>query len=253
MTTNSDSSTAAVLLIGNELLSGRTQDVNLAHIGQRLSALGIPLREARVVPDIDAEIIDAVRALSARYTYVFTTGGIGPTHDDITTSAIARAFGRELFEHPQARARLLQHYRSDNLTEPRRKMAMVPAGSTLIDNTISAAPGFRIENVFVLAGVPPIMQAMFEVLAPQLQRGRPILTRSVTAPMGESRIAAGLEAIQHEFVAVDIGSYPKLRDGRPLVSIVMRGCDANMLEQVAAKVIALMRSLDVPAAEIEQD
>lgn len=252
MTNHSETSTAAVMLIGNELLSGRTQDVNLSHIGQRLAALGIPLREARVVADIESEIIDTVRALSARYTYVFTTGGIGPTHDDITTAAIARAFGSELLEHPEARARLQQHYRSEELTEPRRKMAIVPAGSSLIDNPISAAPGFRIGNVFVLAGVPPIMQAMFAVLEPQLQGGAPILSRSVTAPIGESRIATGLEAIQVAFPAIDIGSYPRLRDGRPVVSIVMRGRDADALEKAAVEVTALMQSLDVPAAEIEQ-
>jgi len=193
-----------------------------------------------------------VRALSARYTYVFTTGGIGPTHDDITTAAIARAFGRELIEHAEAKARLQRHYKSEELTEPRRKMAIVPAGSSLIDNPISAAPGFRIGNVFVLAGVPPIMQAMLATLEPQLQGGSPILSRSVTAPIGESRIATGLDAIQKAFASVDIGSYPRLRDGRPVVSIVMRGRDAAVLEKAAVEVTALMQSLEVPAAQIEQ-
>lgn len=244
--------TAAVLLIGNELLSGRTQDVNLAYIGKALAARGIRLLEARVVADIEQAIIDAVHALRTRHTYVFTTGGIGPTHDDITTASIARAFDRALQEHPEASARLKAHYRTDTLTEPRRKMAIVPVGSELIDNPISAAPGFRIGNVFVLAGVPPIMQAMFEWLAPQLQTGAPILSRSVTGPIGESRIADGLSAIQNAFASIDIGSYPTLRDGRPTVSIVMRGRDAALLEQAAVQVTALMRSLDVPAEAIEQ-
>ena len=148
--------TAAALLIGNELLSGRTQDVNLAYLGERLARFGIPLCEARVVPDVEAEIVAAVHELAARYTYVFTTGGIGPTHDDITTQAIARAFERELHVHPGALETLKAHYRTDELTVPRLKMATVPVGCTLIDNPVSGAPGFRMENVFVLAGVPSI-------------------------------------------------------------------------------------------------
>lgn len=243
---------AAVLLIGNELLSGRTQDINLAHIGKRLAARGIRLLEARVVPDIEQEIIDALHALRTRYTYVFTTGGIGPTHDDITTASIARAFDVGLHEHPEALSRLKRHYQSDTLSEPRRKMAIVPIGCELIDNPISAAPGFRIGNVFVLAGVPPIMQAMFEVLEPQLRAGAPILSRSVTGSIGESRIADGLSAIQAEFPSIDIGSYPTMRNERPTVSIVLRGREAAVLESAAAKVTDLMQSLGVAAEAIEQ-
>jgi molybdenum cofactor synthesis domain-containing protein len=250
MTTN-DQSTAAVLLIGNELLSGRTQDVNLGFIAKRLAELGITLCEARVVLDIEAEIIAAVRVLSERYTYVFTTGGIGPTHDDITTAAIARAFDCGVHVHPDALSKLQQYYRSEELTPSRLKMAMVPEGSTLIDNPISSAPGFRIANVFVLAGVPPIMRAMFTALEHQLQGGAPILSRTVTAAIGESRLAEGLDAIQRAHSDINIGSYPFVRDGRATASIVLRGRDTKALDAAASEVAALMQSLGIVAAEIE--
>lgn len=249
---NDKQSTAAVLLIGNELLSGRTQDVNLVFVAQRLAQLGITLCEARLVLDIEAEIIDAVRNLSERYTYVFTTGGIGPTHDDITTAAIARAFNRDVRVDPEALSKLQQYYRSDDLTAPRLKMAMVPEGSTLIDNPISSAPGFRVENVFVLAGVPPIMQAMFAGLEHQLHGGAPIVSRSVTAVIGESRLAEALAAIQQQFPNVSIGSYPFVRDGKATVNIVLRGRDVHTLDSAADNVSAMMQSLGIAATDIER-
>jgi molybdenum cofactor synthesis domain-containing protein len=244
------SATAAALLIGNEILSGRTRDANLAYLGQQLADLGIPLCEARVVADEETEIIATVRALSARYTYVFATGGIGPTHDDITTAAIARAFERPLEVNSAAEAKLKQYYRVDELSAPRLKMAMVPAGSTLIDNPVSSAPGFCIENVFVLAGVPSIMQTMFDALKHQLRGGAPILSRSVTAPIGESRIAEGLAAIQRRYAGLKIGSYPFAELGRVVTSIVLRGTDAEHLQRAADEVVALMKDSGVPATEI---
>jgi molybdenum cofactor synthesis domain-containing protein len=244
--------TAAVLLIGEELLSGRTQDINLAYLGQRLAARGIRLAEARVVRDVEAEIVAAVRALSERYTYVFTTGGIGPTHDDITAVAIARAFGRNLLVDPVAEEKLKRYYGTEVLSAPRLKMATVPEGSTLIENRVSSAPGFRLDNVFVLAGVPVIMQAMFETLEDQLQAGAPIRSRTVTAPLGESRLAEGLTNVQRRFPGIGIGSYPFARDGRVAVSIVLRGTDETMLDGAAAEVAALMQQLGITADEIER-
>ncbi|MEZ5446839.1 MAG: molybdopterin-binding protein [Gammaproteobacteria bacterium] len=245
--------TAAALLIGNELLSGRTQDANLAYLGQRLASRGIRLAEARVVSDEEAEIVAAVRALSERYTYVFTTGGIGPTHDDITAAAIALAFGRRLLVDPVAEEKLKRYYGVDALSAPRLKMATVPEGSVLIDNRISSAPGFRLGNVFVLAGVPVIMQAMFESLQDELQECEPIRSRSVTAPLGESRLAEGLAEIQRRYPDLGIGSYPFARESRVAVSIVLRGTEESRLDGAAGEVAALMRTLGVAEGDIERN
>ena len=162
---------AAILIIGNEILSGRTQDVNIAWLAARLVERGIRLREVRIVADIEPEIIAAAQALSRLYTYVFTTGGIGPTHDDITAEAIAKAFDAPIEQHPEAARRLSRHYGAENLTAARLRMARIPRGATLIDNAVSAAPGFRIGNVFVMAGVPMIMRAMMDAIEPLLARG----------------------------------------------------------------------------------
>jgi molybdenum cofactor synthesis domain-containing protein len=243
--------TAGVILIGNEILSGRTRDGNLHWLGQQLSDLGIRLREARVVEDETPAIVEAVHALRARNHYVFTTGGIGPTHDDITTAAVAEAFGRPLIEHPEARQRLLDFYGAEQLTAPRLKMAVVPEGAELIDNPVSAAPGFRIDNVFVLAGVTSIMQAMFRGLAHSLEHGAPILARSIEAPLGESRIAEGLDAIQQRHADVAIGCYPRGQAGKPSVCVVLRGRDPGRLSVVAEEVAALMTARGAPAASIQ--
>jgi molybdenum cofactor synthesis domain-containing protein len=242
--------TAGVILIGNEILSGRTRDGNLHWLGQRLGELGIRLREARVVEDETPAIVEAVHALAARCRYVFTTGGIGPTHDDITTLAVATAFGRPLIEHPEARRRLLEFYGADGLSAPRLKMAMVPEGAELIDNPVSAAPGFRFGNVYVLAGVTHIMQAMFRSIAPGLEHGAPILARSIEAPLGESRIALGLAALQARHPDIAIGCYPRGQAGNPAVCVVLRGRDAAALATLAAAVEALMLASGAPAAAI---
>jgi len=242
--------TAGVILIGNEILSGRTRDGNLHWLGQRLSELGIRLSEARVVEDETPAIVEAVQALSARNRYVFTTGGIGPTHDDITTAAVAAAFGRRLIEHPEAHRRLLAFYGPDGLTVPRLKMALVPEGADLIDNPVSAAPGFRIGNVHVLAGVTHIMQAMFHVIAPTLAHGAPILARSITAPLGESRIAEGLAELQSRHPEVAIGCYPRGQTGNPAVCVVLRGRDPAALATLIAAVAALMQASGAPAESI---
>ncbi|MGH6940915.1 competence/damage-inducible protein A [Hypericibacter sp.] len=237
------SPTAAVLIIGNEILSGRTQDVNLAYLAKELSALGIPLREARVVPDIEAEIVAAVNAVRARYSYVFTTGGIGPTHDDITSGCVAKAFGVELVLDPEAVALLRRHYTGDQLNEARLRMATVPKGSRLIENPVSTAPGFQIGNVYVLAGVPAIMRAMFDGLKGGLKGGRPVSSRTVSTYLGEGVIAQALGALQQRFPKVDIGSYPFFRRGKFGTSLVARSTDETELDQIAEGLRALIRDL----------
>jgi molybdenum cofactor synthesis domain-containing protein len=235
--------TAAVLIIGNEILSGRTQDTNLAHIAAKLVAHGVRLREARVVADIEAEIVDAVRALSARYDYVFTTGGIGPTHDDITAESIARAFGVPLIVDVEAAARMERYYGADKLTPARLRMARIPEGAALIDNPVSVAPGFRIGNVHVMAGVPAIMRAMFDSVVITLAGGPVVLQRSVACHLGESLIAEPLTRIQARHPQIDIGSYPWFRMGTYGVSLVARGTDEAMLHGVAAEIAGMIRDL----------
>lgn len=240
MTAASATPDAAVLVVGNEILSGRTKDANLPHIAERLGTLGIPVREARVVPDAEAEIVAAVNALRGRYTYVFTTGGIGPTHDDITAACVAKAFGVALERNAEAVARLERHYAAGMLNEARLRMANVPAGGALIDNPISAAPGFRIGNVYVLAGVPAIMQAMLDGVLAGLRGGPPILAFTVSCELAEGTIAAELGALQARHPAIDIGSYPYFRQGQFGVSLVLRGTDAVVLEAATEELAAIV-------------
>jgi molybdenum cofactor synthesis domain-containing protein len=235
--------TAAVLIIGNEILSGRTQDSNLGWIAGRLVERGIRLAEARVIPDIEGEIVAAAQALSARYSYVFTTGGIGPTHDDITAEAIAKAFGKPVIIDPEAASRLERHYGPGNVTPARLRMARVPEGATLIDNPISAAPGFRIGNVFVMAGVPAIMRAMFDGIAPSLSGGSPIQQRAVACRIPESVLAERLGAIQARHPDIDIGSYPWFRQGNAGVSLVARGTDPAALDAVVVEIARMIEEL----------
>lgn len=245
MSSSSDaSSTAALVIIGNEVLSGRTQDANAAWLARRLGVLGIPLREIRVVPDERPAIMEAVSLLAQRETYVFTTGGIGPTHDDITTESVAAAFGTPVRRNPEAEARLRAHYGAGgDLNAARLKMADMPEGAVLIDNPVSAAPGFRLGNVFVLAGVPAIMRAMVDGIAHHLSPGAPILSAAVSAPVREGDLAEPLAALQQAWPTVDIGSYPFARGNRIGASVVVRGTDDAALRQVAAAVVDIMRGL----------
>lgn len=237
------SPTAAVLLIGDEILSGRTKDRNLGYIADVLAALGIDLKEARVVGDLEEEIIAAVNALRSRYTYVFTTGGIGPTHDDITADAIAKAFGVKIGHDPRAVAILKAHYEPHMLNEARLRMARIPQGAELIDNPVSKAPGFRLGNVFVMAGVPKIMHAMLESIMPQLQRGEPVKSKTVTAYIGEGDLAKPLGDIQARYPEVTIGSYPFEEQGKFGAEIVLRSRAADRLEAAARDVEALTKEL----------
>lgn len=235
---------ACLVIIGNEILSGRTQDANLAYLGAGLNDVGVRLLEVRVIPDVRQTIIDTINEVRRKFDYVFTTGGIGPTHDDITAEAVAGAFGVPIVRDPEAMARLVAYYATTTieLNEARMKMAEVPAGAALIENPVSGAPGFRIENVYVMAGVPRIMQAMFDSFKHELKGGRPMLTRTVVAPIGEGTLAAGLGAIQDAHPAVEIGSYPFYGGGRFGTSLVARGRDADELDRVAEEIRALVRS-----------
>ncbi len=238
-----DTVTAGVLLIGDELLSGRTKDINLGFIAENLTEMAIELREARMVADVQEEIVDAVNALRGRYDYVFTTGGIGPTHDDITADSIALAFGVELEHNAEALADLRAQYHDGDVNEARMRMARVPVGGSLVRNPYSWAPGFRMGNVFVLAGIPKVMQGMFADLAPQLERGKPIMSRTVQAFIGEGDLAVGLEEIQERFPTVSIGSYPFHENGTYGSNLVMRSKDEALLGVAEAEVAALVEGL----------
>ena len=230
--------TAAMLVIGNEILSGRTQDANMHYIAGRLNELGVRLAEARVVRDVTEEIVAAVNALRARYDYVFTSGGIGPTHDDITADAIASAFGLHIDIRDDARALLEAHYEPGQLTAARLRMARIPDGAGLIDNPISTAPAFRVENVFVMAGVPAIFRAMFESCRHDIAGGAPLLSRTISSELPEGRLAEPLGALQARYADVDMGSYPFYRGQRFGTSIVMRCTDAARLDSAVAELKA---------------
>lgn len=229
--------TAALLVIGDEILSGRTRDVNIGTTAEFCTDLGIELSEVRVVPDVEAEIVAAINALRPRYTYVFTTGGIGPTHDDITADAVAKAFGVKLPINPVAREMLESRWRESGteVNEARLRMARIPEGADLIVNSVSAAPGFRIENVHVMAGVPIIMKAMLEALLPTLRTGRKVLSRTVPAQVGEGVIAGPLSALQGEYPDVKMGSYPRMGDGAVRTELVLRSPDAARLDEATAR------------------
>lgn len=235
--------TAAVLIIGNEVLSGRTQDANIQYIALGLNDVGVRLREVRVVADDEVAIIGAVDALRATYDYVFTTGGIGPTHDDITAECIAKAFGVPLLRDHRAVERLLRQIKPENLNEARLRMANIPEGADLIENPVSHAPGFVIGNVYVMAGVPRIMQAMFDGIRSGLKGGSRILSKSVTIYAGEGVIATGLRDLQTRRPEVEIGSYPFNRDGGYGTVIVVRGTDGTRVDAVALEVAELAQSL----------
>lgn len=233
---------AAVLVIGDEILSGRTQDTNTGYIARWLGQLGIPVREARTVSDVEAEIVAAVRALSARYDYVFSTGGIGPTHDDITADSMARAFGVGIDYHPVAFAELAARYAASQIgtfNEARQRMARIPFGAVLVRNSMSVAPGFQMGNVFVMAGIPAVMQAMLEDLRPRLAIGAKLTSRTLSVYLGEGRIAKGLAAVQKQFPDVPLGSYPFTREGKYGTSLVARGSDEARLG-AAAEALRLM-------------
>lgn len=238
-----DEVTAAVIVIGNEILSGRTQDVNLQYLARGLTEVGVRLKEARVVPDEPAAIIATVNQLRAAYTYVFTTGGIGPTHDDITSECVAKAFGVRCRQDPRAVERLLRQIRPEDLNEARLRMATIPEGAELIDNPISHAPGFHIGNVYVMAGIPRIMQAMFDGIRHNLKGGARMLSKSITIFTKEGTIAGGLAALAEARPGLEIGSYPFSRDGQFGAVIVVRGTDPVEVAEAVAEAEELGKNL----------
>ena len=243
--------TAAMIVIGDEILSGRTKDKNIGHLADMLTAVGIDLKEVRVVPDEEDEIVAAVNALRARYTYLFTTGGIGPTHDDITADSIAKAFGVPCDYDPRAYKMLDEHYaaRGFEFTEARMRMARMPVGATHIDNPISLAPGFTVENVHVMAGVPSIFQAMLDNVLPTLKHGTKLLSATVHCPLGEGTIGGPLGAIQKAHPDTIIGSYPKNgENGGFYTELVVRARDADVLETVRAEIAAMVDELSAKQA-----
>jgi molybdenum cofactor synthesis domain-containing protein len=235
---------ACLIIIGNEILSGRTQDANLAYLAKWLNyQCGIQLTETRVIPDIEDTIVGTVNEVRPRFDYVFTTGGIGPTHDDITAESIAKAFGVPWELHPEAHEILKEYYGPEGLTSARARMACTPRGAKLVDNPISKAPGFQMENVFVLAGIPLIMQAMLESLKHRLTGGLPVRSRSVLLHLPESMIAAGLRDMQARNPTADIGSYPFYRQGKGGTSIVIRSTDEALSARLAQEVFDLADAL----------
>ena len=250
MAQGSDVVTACLIIIGNEILSGRTQDTNLAHLSQVLNELGVQMREARVIPDIESTIIDTVNECRATFDYVFTTGGIGPTHDDITADSIALAFGVPLEFHPDVVALIKRREAPPEVMESRLRMARIPQGATLIENPSGGPPGFQIENVFVMAGVPSVMQAMASTFTKaRLPGGRPVRSVTVGAFLGESQVAQELESIQAAYPTVDIGSYPFFREQGYGTNLVARGADQDALDEVAEALRALIVKYDATPHE----
>ncbi|MGB2461894.1 MAG: competence/damage-inducible protein A [Candidatus Puniceispirillaceae bacterium] len=241
--------TAAIIVIGDEILSGRTKDKNIGWLAEQLGAMGITLREARIIPDVKQVIIDTVLELSAQCDLVFTSGGIGPTHDDITTDAIAAAFGKQVIRHPEAEAVLQKHYQNTDLefNAARQKMADIPMDATLIDNPLSAAPGFILENVHVLPGVPSILQAMFEGLSARLPGGVVMTRITVQCATGEGSIANILADVQAAHDGISIGSYPWFKPGNFGTAVVISGLDEAVARRAAEAVAAAVRAFGAEA------
>jgi molybdenum cofactor synthesis domain-containing protein len=242
---------AAVLVIGNEILSGRTQDTNLAYLARKLNEYGIQVREARMVADVASDIVDAVNALRARYDYVFTTGGIGPTHDDITADCIATAFGVDLVISPEITALSERRPAPPEIQQVRMRMARIPRGGGLIDNPLGP-PGFHIGNVYVMAGIPRVMQQMVDSLAGKLRRGATLRSRSVTTYLAESQVARRLGRIQDEFPHIDLGSYPFQREQRYGTTLVMRGDDEAALDAMLQAVLQMIVELGGEALDLQK-
>ena len=247
--------TAAMLAIGDELLSGRTKDKNIGHLADVLTLSGIDLKEVRIVADDEAAIVAALNALRGAYTYVFTSGGIGPTHDDITADAVSRAFGVDCVHDPDAMTLLGDMYkrREMEFTEARRRMARMPIGARHIPNAVSTAPGFIIGNVYVMAGVPQVFQAMLNAVLPQLDTGAKVLSRSVRSPFGEGDIGSPLGEVQKRHPQTSIGSYPKF-DGQSFsTELVIRARDADALDAAEADIIAMLASITAARASGSAD
>ncbi len=239
---NKNPKTAAILIIGNEILSGRTLDTNTSYIAEKLVAHGVETMEVRVLPDNIEKLASAINELRGEVDYIFTTGGIGPTHDDITAEGVAKAFGVELKHDDEAFSTLEEHYGTGKVTDSRAVMALVPEGASLIPNLVSGAPGFVMGNVYTMAGVPRIMQAMLDFVLDRIQGGTPLLSNAVACDLTESLVARELAVLQDIYPKVAIGSYPHYRGGSLGLSLVLRSVRRDDLEKATDSVIALIRS-----------
>jgi molybdenum cofactor synthesis domain-containing protein len=253
MTDAPETVTAALLVIGDEILSGRTKDKNIGTIADHLTGIGIRLKEVRVVPDEEEEIVAALNAVRARYDYVFTTGGIGPTHDDITADAVAKAFGVSIDVDERAVNMLLERIAREDLTEARLRMARIPAGADLVPNSVSKAPGVFIGNVIVMAGVPRIMEAMLAAVTPRLRTGAKLMSATIDARTREGDVAPVLTATQKAFPDVPMGSYPYETDGRYGALLVLRSVSQARLEEAAAGLRAALGAANIPWADVPSE
>ena len=235
---------ACLLIVGDEVLSGRTKDANLQFLGMELNEIGIRMSEARVIPDDEDVIVTTINEVRAKYDYVFTTGGIGPTHDDITAACVAKAFGVELHHHPEAVKIFHASYPPESLNETRWKMAETPVGADIIENPVSTPPGFKMENVYVMAGIPRVMQGMFGMFKHRLQGGDKLLSRTIPTYAKEGDMGKSLKLLQNKHPDVEIGSYPFFRDGGGTgMRVALRHPDMTRIDEVAEEVIALIRQL----------
>ena len=247
--TNRKEITAGIIIIGNEVLSGRTKDINTSTLAKWLNSIGIEVKEVRVIPDTESTIIDTVNHLRKKFNYIFTTGGIGPTHDDITAESISKAFNLEYGFHKEAYSILEKYYKSGEFNDGRKKMAKMPTSANLILNPTSGAPGFYVENVFCLPGVPSILQSMIGGLNNVLIGGDPILSITISLRTVESQIAKSITEIQNKNIYVEIGSYPFFRAGKLGVSIVLRSSNKKKLDGCNKEILDFVKSKDIEIVE----
>ena len=254
MTQQPQSKTAAILVIGDEILSGRTKDKNIGWIAEQLNEMGVDLCEARVIPDVESVIVETVKSLSQAYDYVFTSGGIGPTHDDITTACVAKAFGKKVIRHEEAMRRLLVHYEGTDIpfNEARQKMADIPEDAILIDNPASAAPGFILHNVYVMAGVPSILQAMFEGLRSSLEGGQKKRRLTVQCAIGEGTIATIMAEVSNHFEGLSVGSYPWFKPGQFGTAVVVSSKTFDDVLAAANQIASRVRADGFEAIILEE-
>ena len=240
---------AAIIVIGNEILSGRTQDINVSFLSKWLNEIGIRVEEVRIIEDKEKSIVDCIKELKNKFKYVFTTGGIGPTHDDITSKSVAKAFNLKYDFHKEAYDILEKYYTSEKFSEGRKKMAKIPQGASLIYNPSSGAPGFIVENIFCLPGVPSILKSMVEGLKNKIAGGKKILSKTISVETVESEIANSLEDVQNRFKNVEIGSYPFFRLGKLGVSIVIRSTEKNQIDDCYKQIVSFLKNKKIKIVE----
>ena len=249
MNKNNKKVNAAIIIIGNEILSGRTQDVNVEHLSKWLNNLGVKVEEVRVIEDLESSIINTINEVRKKFNYVFTTGGIGPTHDDITSKSIAKAFKLKYDFHREAYDILEKYYKPGEFNEGRKKMAKIPEGASLIYNPSSGAPGFIVENVFCLPGVPSILKSMIDGLKDKIIGGKKILSETISVQTVESEIAKSLEEAQNQFKNVEIGSYPFFRSGKVGVAIVVRSTEKKQIDDCYKQIVSFLKKKEIHIIE----